>query len=232
MLRSTSKTCKECHGPITAEAVADRMYPLVLVPFDGDPIAVRLKTLNQAQILSCKQFSLIDLSGGTKRNDRMTIEGMRRCTRIQCQIAQIALVKPTYNQMLETLGDVDGTIKEVQGRIQALEERLKKVQDGAERDEMAESIERIKALHETVLPNDFLGKVTAYALGLDKSDMGLVTRGTLLDVAILAEQGHNNPADHLHGRFTDFMKDDINRHAWNVLHERREEEKAKRKGGK
>ncbi len=207
------------------------MYPLVLVPFDGDPIAVRLKTLNQVQILSCDGFSLIDLSGGTKKNDRLTIEEIRRYTRIQCQIAQVALVKPTYNQFMAS-GDVDGTITEARGRIQALEERLKKVQDGAERDEMAESIERIKVMHDTILPNDFLGFVTSYALGLDKSNMNSITRATLLEAAILAERGHDNPADHLHGMFTNFMKDDINRNAWNVLHERREEEKAKRKGGK
>ena len=47
----------------------------------------------------------------------------------------------------------------------------------------------------------------------------------LLEAAILAERGHNNPADHIHGIFTDFMKDDINKRAWILLTEEREKNK-------
>jgi len=47
----------------------------------------------------------------------------------------------------------------------------------------------------------------------------------LIEAAILAERGHDNPANHLNGNFTDFMKDDINKRAWLLLEDERENKK-------
>ena len=52
----------------------------------------------------------------------------------------------------------------------------------------------------------------------------------LLDAAILATNGHNNPADHLKGIFTHFNEDDINRRAWGIYAEWKKENTPKKKG--
>jgi hypothetical protein len=37
-----------------------------------------------------------------------------------------------------------------------------------------------------------------------------------LEAAILAENGKDNPSDHISGIFTDHNKSDIDKHAWSV----------------
>ena len=76
-----------------------------------------------------------------------------------------------------------------------------------------------------LLPEDFMAGVVTYALGITKSDIKEVTENALYSAAVLAKIGNDNPADHLHGIFTDYMRDDINLRAAIILKEREKEQK-------
>ena len=54
----------------------------------------------------------------------------------------------------------------------------------------------------------------------------------LLEAAILATNGKDNPADHLTGVYTDIQRDDINKCAWIVYSEYHEEKELERSRNK
>jgi len=58
----------------------------------------------------------------------------------------------------------------------------------------------------------------SFALQQDNSDIKDVSEDMLFSAAIKATKGHDNPADHLPGNFTDFNREDINDRAWSIYH--------------
>ena len=85
-------------------------------------------------------------------------------------------------------------------------------------------IQEVRA-NEKQLPKDFLSTITCYALGIEKSDIKEVTTNALMNAAVMAKMGNDNPSDHLKGLFTDYMKDDINKRAWILFQEKNKKDK-------
>jgi hypothetical protein len=76
-----------------------------------------------------------------------------------------------------------------------------------------------------LLPDDFMATITAWAMGVDRTDIKKITRDILLEAALLAKNGGDNPSDHITGTFTDFQREDINKNAWIIYNEYQEEKK-------
>jgi hypothetical protein len=145
---------------------------------------------------------------------------------LQHNIAKSALVKPTYAEIMSIFeGDVK--IEETRKQIDELKQELHLLPRGPKRSALAEEIDSLLIWTDLLLPNDFLAFVVAYSLGVDKSDIKKISEDALIHAALLAQRGHDNPADHLEGKFTAFMRDDINMRAWYLLEE---EKKGKRNG--
>lgn len=195
-----------------------------MAPFFGAVVPVKLRELTQAQILSCGDFSLIETFQDkvAAQSKNVTMKEIIEYSERQHAIAKEALVAPTYEEILKAF-DCDVKIKETKEKLAALKSRIEETPRGPKRAELEEEIAAMKVWAEFVLPEDFLAFVVGYTLGIDKSDIKKVSEEMLLNAAILAERGKDNPADHLDGRFTPFMKDDINRRAW-VIHREWQEE--------
>jgi hypothetical protein len=136
-------------------------------------------------------------------------------------IAEASLVAPSYHEIM-ALFDSDAKVIETRAKLDECEAMLHEAPNGPKRYALEEEIEGYRIWCDLLLPEDFLSRIMTYALQLDDSDIDQVTTEVLLDCAILAERGHNDPAAHLDGRFTPFMRDDINRRAWMIYHEWRE----------
>lgn len=202
------------------------IYPVIMAPFFGAVVPVMIRELTQAQILSCGDFSLIEtfqdkIAAQTKN---VTMKEIIEYSERQHAIVREALVSPTYEQILKAF-DCDAKIKETKEKLEALKSRVEETPRGPKRAELEEEIASMRIWCEYVLPDDFLAFVVGYTLGIDKSDIKKVSEEMLLNAAILAERGKDNPADHLDGRFTSFMKDDINRRAWAIHRQWQEENK-------
>ncbi len=205
----------------------DIQYPLIVIPFNGVMVSVVLRELNQIQLESCGDFSLIEIEGDRLRAKKKTsIPDMVKYAKTMSEIARASLVKPTYDEIM-SIFDADDTLKGFDKKLSDLKELLNQTPGGRERKSLEEQIAFTEIWCNQILPTDFLSAITTYATGIDKSNIRLVTEKILLDCAILSKQCNNSPADHIDGIFTPFMKKDINRRALNVLHEWRETETRK-----
>lgn len=200
--------------------------PIIALPWHGSMVCVKIRELNQTQILACGDFSLIETFQDKVRQKKKKIKRSEVMAYAAAQhaIARAALLSPTYDEIMERIGrgkDIDKKKLE----LEELKKSLESCPPGPQRSTLEEEIDSYKIWIDLILPTDFLAALIAYCLGVNKSDIKNVSEKMLLDAAILAERGHDNPHDHLHGEFTDFNKHDIDVRAWMILADFKEEQK-------
>ena len=219
--------------PSAVEMIADAQYPIVAVPFHGTIVTVKLRKLTQAQIRACGDFSLIQTFEDKVRaqSANLTMREINAYASRYHAIAEAVLVAPTYAEIMGIF-DADSLVLASRAKLAELAVTLQGAPKGPRRAALQEEIEAARIWCDLVLPVDFLSAVMSYALGLEASDIDTLTREMLLDAAILAERGSDNPADHLDGRFTAFMRDDINRRAWAIYAEWRETNAPREQGAR
>ena len=197
------------------EKMRDAKYPLLFVPFCGSPVPVIIKILNHAQTLACGNFSLIETLEDKIRLKTKKIKpsDILAYAERNHNIVKAALLKPTYEQVIEMIG-IDPEINKKKNIIESLRKKLHQAKPGPKRSALEEELDGLRIITEFILPDDFVSWIVCYTLGIDKSDIKSITKKMLLDAAILAKNNHNSPAENLKGLFTDFMIDDINRRSW------------------
>lgn len=202
-------------------------YPIIIVPFHGEPIPVKVQKLTQAQTLACGHISLIETFQDKIRKDLMSkkiqIKDICAYAETNTNIVKRALVSPTYEQIMKTIDD--GKAIKIKEQIEEAREKLNQLKPGPRKSALKTEIDGLKIWCDFILPEDFLASIVSFVLGIDESDIKELSEKTLIEAAILATRGNDNPADHIKGHFTDFMRDDINKRAWLLLDEEREKNK-------
>lgn len=218
---------KRKNRPTVLDRIEAAKFPVVIVPFHGEPIPVVLQELTQAQILSCGEFSLVETFKDKIRkknlNKKTALRDITEYAEKANAICRIALVKPTYDEIVQTVSGAN--IQEKKKQLEEIEEQISGMNPGPQRTELQNEINNLRVWCDLLLPEDFTATILSYVLGIEKSDIKQITEEALLHAAILAERGHDNPADHIQGEFTAYMKDDINRRAWIELEDYRKERK-------
>lgn len=222
--------------PISTEKLESIRFPVIMTPFYGVMVPLMLRELNQAQIQSCGNFSMIttfaDKVADLSRKKRP--EDINESMSFMHRIVEESLVQPTYKQIME-IYDKDNLVHEARNKLKELKEKLMQAKPGPQRTELNKEIEELKLWTEYLLPEDFLGHIVSFALGVDKSDIKKISEEMLLESAILAEKGHDNPADHLDGLWPKaqrgFYEADINKRAWFILDEWKRKNNRKNKKG-
>lgn len=213
------------------DTIESAQYPLIIVPFYGSPVAVRVRELTEVQIKACGKFSLIETFKDKVRQKQMQDEDNMQAMLEYCEkhheICKSALVKPTFEEIIEKI--TDQSVIEKREKLKSLEEKLKEVPIGKDRTALEKEIDMLMAWTDFLLPSDFTAAIVSYVLHIDRSGIKDLTEELLLEAAVLAELGHDNPADHLHGEWTDFLRDDINYRAWLLRAEQKEEQRRERK---
>jgi hypothetical protein len=208
-------------------------YPVLVAPFHGAPVPVKVRELTQAQIYACGNFSLIETFEDSikKKSGKFTTQEILAYTDRNHEIVKAALVDPTYDELIAAVGQ-DKLITESKRKLDELDERTKTLAVGcAERTELEGRIDSLRIWIDLILPEDFMSFVVCYSLGVNKTEIKKVSEEMLINAATLAELGHDNPADHLHGLWeglpnAQFYKDDINTRAWILLNKSRREKRS------
>lgn len=196
--------------------------PVIFAPFKGIYVPVVGHELNEAQIRACGDFSLIQ--SAMKPDRALTLEDIRGFSAIQHRIVEAWMLRPSYEDLLKAVGASPISIG-ARDKLTKLERdlfKMRKSKDDYEAKELLAEITRLELFAECLLPSDFCAFIFSFATGMGKSDILLISDKMLLDAAVLAERGHDNPADHVAGNFTDFNRDDINLRAWYLLQLERE----------
>ncbi len=219
--------------PLTAlEIIEKAQYPIIIAPFFGYDTPIKLRELRQTEISDCGDFSLIETFQDTVNQEKLKnnpkMEQVYDYAEILHNIARKSLVNPTYDEILKVIGG-DKIIERNRKELKELKELLSRAPRGVKRKELEDEIRCYEADINLLLPNDFLNFIFCYAMGIEKSDIKLISEKVLIRAAVLAEQGNDNPFDHIDGKWPEiqygFYRDDINIRAKVLLRDERSKQK-------
>jgi hypothetical protein len=211
------------------DVIHDAEYPLIPACWKGTPVLVRVRELSQVQLMACGNFSMINL--GELGEGPFVWKKWTAYAEQNYRILKACLVAPSYEEVFELVGK-GAAVKEAEARFRELDDLIGQLPRGPMRQGFERERDTTRCMFDLMLPEDFIGPIVSYAVGVHKSDIKKITRDMLLDAAVLAERGHDNPSDHIEGVFTAFNRDDINRRAWAVLVEEQEARARKVKHGR
>lgn len=200
-------------GYNSLENIRGAMFHWLPVPFAGISIWCKCRTLNRTQIESCGDLSLLNIN--EIKDKEVSREDLIELRNTQENLIKSTLVTPSYDDFLSIVLDEDEVIKKRKNDL----EEIKKLSESDEltseqKKEIDDEIYRLELFIAYLLPEDTFGFLTSWALGIDISDIQKITKEQLLNAAILAKNGNDNPTDHLSGVFTDRDKEEINIKAW------------------
>jgi hypothetical protein len=194
------------------EAIRGGLFHFVPVPFNGAKVWCELRCLNSTQIRACGDYSNIVREGAKE----ITREQMIELRNYQEKLIAACMNRPTYDEIAALVGENDFVISR---KRKELEEIKKTDLSGLPLKQQAELSRRIadtELFLGFILPEDTFRFLTEWINGTDVSDIKEITDEQFLEAAILAENGKDNPTDHLPGVFTDHNRQDIDRYAWSV----------------
>jgi hypothetical protein len=203
--------------------------PAIMVPFYGKMLPIVVRRLTHAQIRACGDFSLIEtVSDVLAKKGKMSAGQMVDYAEMQYKIVEKSLISPTYQEIMG-LSKLDPLRIEAEKELDDIDEQIKKLPVGPKRAKLEKSYDVLRMETQFLLPADFIGAVISFALMVDSSDIKEVSEEMLYEAAVKATKGHDNPADHIHGEFSDFNREDINNRAWVVYFQREQEQQSQRK---
>jgi len=206
-------------------------YPVILAPFHGVYVWVKGKELTLNQINNCGDISLIETFQDKIRAKSLKKRDLIRYAETQHKIIKEFLISPTYDEILDKIGK-DKSIEDKKIILTELKDKLKGMKPGTKRSALEEEIDCMRIWIDLIFPEDFIGVIIAYALGVDKSAIKDVSEKTLIDAAIIAEKYHKRPSEIIckDGIFTPFNEMDIDKRAMFLLYEYKEKNKTVKHG--
>lgn len=225
----------------TLRIIADNTEFLVCLPWNGAEAWFKICMLNATQLQACGNFSLINLKSDSKEeiSEEEAISAIHEIKNAQENVFKLCLSSPTFDDIIDMYHatDVWKRIKDLETKIRSGLQELEKIENDASvsaeerlsaitaKVELQAELERYEIFQGFVFPDDFTEKLTEVMYQKHNSDILRVSEEILLQAAFLAERGHDNPHDHISGKFTDFHRQDIDKHAWYLLGEYREKQK-------
>jgi len=221
--------------PISADDLADQLFPVVMVPFNGIMTPVILRELNQVQIKHCGDFSLIETAKDRSiRNNKIGEKQELEYLKKMYSVTRTALVVPKLDEVYE-FTDKKARVNrdEIKKELIELKRTVSEMKRGPQRSEIEKEINYKYYDIDFILPDDFISFIVSYALGIDKSNIKMVTEEILIEAAILAKRGGDNPADHISGVWPEVQKqfycDDLNKRSWVLFDEKYGSKKGRKK---
>lgn len=229
---------KELLRPSALQQIAAIKHPAIVAPFGIDPgtgndklITIIARELSFVQIKSCGNFSLIEtfqdkLIKKEKEKKELSLNDIVEYSELMHNLARLSLLSPTYDEIINTLLKYDN-IDNIDEQLKEVKELFLKIKKDKERKEEAialqEEYARIELQYKYVLPANFLNYIFCFALKIDSTDIKLVSEDMLYDAAAKASLGHDNPADHMPGMFSEFNYEDINDRGWAIYFNKKKE---------
>lgn len=210
----------------TLRIIADNTEFLVCLPWNGAEAWFKICMLNATQMQSCGNFSLLNFpkEDAEKLSEDEILEEVRDIKNTQENIFKLCLSSPTFDDIVEMYKATD-VWKRIKKKEAEIKDLVAQLPEGTEKDEFQRELDRYEIFQGFIFPDDFSDKLTTIMYQKHNSDILRVSENMLLQAAFLAERGHDNPHDHISGLFTEFHKQDIDKHAWYLLGEYREKQK-------
>ena len=210
----------------TLRIIADNTEFLVCLPWNGAEAWFKICMLNATQMQSCGNFSLLNFpkEDADKLSEDEILEEVRDIKNTQENIFKLCLSSPTFDDIIEMYKATD-VWKRIKKKEAEIKDLVAQLPNGAEKDEFQRELDRYEIFQGFIFPDDFSDKLTTIMYQKHNSDILRVSENMLLQAAFLAERGHDNPHDHISGLFTEFHKQDMDKHAWYLLSEYREKQK-------
>lgn len=210
----------------TIETIDLISHPLIIIPFRGKPAPVVVRKLTQAQLSLCGEISLIETDKDKKKLKKLKTKDRIEYARVLHKIAEQSLIAPTYDQILSIL-KANKLNEKAQADLSQAKEKLKSCNITNERKKLEKEIDMLSVWIDLLLPEDFLSAVACIAWSINETDIKKVTDKILLESAILAKRGNDNPHDHVKDFvFTEFNKIDFDKRAWLLYDEELNKQKA------
>lgn len=210
----------------TLRIIADNTEFLVCLPWNGAEAWFKICMLNATQMQSCGNFSLLNFpkEDAEKLSEDEILEEVRDIKNTQENIFKLCLSSPTFDDIIEMYKATD-VWKRIKKKEAEIKDLVAQLPEGTEKDEFQRELDRYEIFQGFIFPDDFSDKLTTIMYQKHNSDILRVSENMLLQAAFLAERGHDNPHDHISGLFTEFHKQDMDKHAWYLLSEYREKQK-------
>lgn len=210
----------------TLRIIADNTEFLVCLPWNGAEAWFKICMLNATQMQSCGNFSLLNFhkEDAEQLSEDEILEEVKDIKNTQENIFKLCLSSPTFDDIIEMYKATD-VWKRIKKKEAEIKDLIATLPNGAEKDEFQRELDRYEIFQGFIFPDDFSDKLTTIMYQKHNSDILRVSENMLLQAAFLAERGHDNPHDHISGLFTEFHKQDMDKHAWYLLSEYREKQK-------
>ena len=206
---------KPPEGYLPLEVIRGGMFHWVLVPFNGSQIWCQLRCLNATQLNACGAVTLIEAI--KNKDEKMDMNKVIDIRNIQEKIVRDTLNNPTFEQLETMIFKEDNVMAKYKKELDEIEKTDKSTLTPEQKKEVEGHIERLRLYTGFVLPEDTFAFLTSWGLGLDVSDIKKINEDQLLEAAILATRGNDNPSDHINGfSLTDRDREDINKCSWAI----------------
>lgn len=192
-------------------------YPIILAPWHGHQTAIQVRRLGDSQRLASGDFGLIKgFTDHLASGQPPTIGEMNAYATRHDEICRLTMVKPTYDEMIAIAGaHVDRA--GIERQLEEIKALFKELPKGPEKKALKDEYEALELTSKFLLPSDFMAFVVHYALAVDQNDIDDMTEEMLLNCAILADRGKDNPHEHFPGRITPRVKLEFDNRAWVAL---------------
>lgn len=205
------------------------MFYHICVPFNNMPVWCYVTCLNMIQLKSCGDISCLYFPKEDQTEKEPDILDIIKRKNAQEALVKLTLVCPSYDEIVGMITDTNFLISKNQDMLNKINQEIKKAPSGKEKIKLEKQAEKIEYHLGFLLPDDAMAFITAWALGVEITDIKKLSRDILLDAAIMAMNGKDNPTDHISGVFTDFQKEDINKHAWYLYKQSADDKDRERK---
>lgn len=180
--------------------IKDQEWTLIAVPWKDAskaPVFVKVRELSDLQIQAIGNFSLLN---GGKKAPTTDWRAITNTMALQAAVVKAALVSPTYEELcaMASLGDFSKTVEE---KYREIADDIETMEAGPERSECEKRLASLRVLFDMVLPNAFAAKVCEYVLGVNRTNIKLVSDEIILNAAFARHDAGT-------GRISDFISDD------------------------
>jgi hypothetical protein len=214
------------YNPI--EVIRGALFHEIIVPFNNEPVWCYVTCLNSIQIQSCGDISCLCFD--EKKGKKQDIYEIIKIKNIQEELAKAVLIRPSFNEIVGLVTGENFLVSDKQRELEKIRNEINKASlSKSEKKKLEKKAEKIEFRIGFLLPDDTMSFLTQWALGIDCTDIKKLTKQILLDAAIMAANGKDNPSDHVSGIFTDFQREDINKHSWFLYNEYLENKKREEK---
>ena len=213
----------------TLKIIEDNTEIEVMLPWNGVNAMFKIFMLNATQLEACGNFSLINLEkkDGEKLTEEEQLDAILEVKNAQENIFKLCLVSPSFNDIVAMYEATD-TLKRINAEIAKKRAELDLMPAGEAKYADKKELDMYEMFKGFMFPDDFTEKLTEIIYQKNYSDILRVSEKMLLSAALLAERGHNNPHEHISGKFTEYHKHDIDKHAWYLLNKYREEQEVEK----